>query len=209
MADGNGRTLADRDALRGRYKAVSRLAATKVLDRLDKHCRNFIARSPFLCLSSAAADGKADVSPRGDPPGFVKVIDEHTLLIPDRSGNNRLDTLSNLIENPNVGLIFFVPGMEETLRIDGRAEVVAEHPALAECAVNGSIPEVGVLVHVAHAHLHCAKALKRARLWDAGTQIDRTDFPSLGQMIKDQIAELPLSAEEADERIEAGYKKLY
>lgn len=208
MADGDHK-ITDETALRTRYRDVSTLAKKKVMPRLDRHSRAFIAISPFLCISTAAADGKADVSPRGDPPGFVQVLDDATLLIPDRSGNNRLDTFSNILANPNVGLIFFVPGMEETLRIDGTAEIVAEHPALQTCAVNGSVPETGILVRVAHAHLHCAKALKRAKLWDAEEQIDRKSFPSLGKMITDQVAGLEMSADEADERIDKGYNKLY
>jgi len=208
MADGD-HTISDEGALRARYRDVSELARKKVMPRLDKHSRAFIAISPFLCISTAAADGKADVSPRGDPPGFVQVLDDATLLIPDRSGNNRLDTFSNIIANPNVGIIFFVPGMEETLRIDGTAEIVAEHPALANCGVNGSVPQTGILVHVVHAHLHCAKALKRAKLWDVESQIDRKSFPTLGKMITDQVAGLPMSADEADERIDKGYNKLY
>jgi hypothetical protein len=208
MADGD-HTISDEAALRSRYRAVSKLAQQKVMPRLDKHSRAFIALSPFLCISTAAETGKADVSPRGDPPGFVQVLDDETLLIPDRSGNNRLDTFSNIIANPNVGLIFFVPGMEETLRIDGTAEIVAEHPALQNCAVNGSVPDTGILVRVGHAHLHCAKALKRAKLWDAEAQIDRKSFPTLGKMITDQVAALEMSAEEADERIDEGYTKLY
>jgi len=208
MADGD-HTISDETALRSHYREVSTLAQKKVMPRLDTHSRAFIAISPFLCISTAAADGKADVSPRGDPPGFVQVLDGATLLIPDRSGNNRLDTFSNIIANPNVGIIFFVPGMEETLRIDGTAEIVAEHPALANCAVNGSVPQTGILVHVVHAHLHCAKALKRAKLWDAESQIDRKSFPTLGKMITDQVAGLEMSADEADERIDKGYNKLY
>lgn len=208
MADGDHK-ITDETALRTRYRDVSTLAKKKVMPRLDRHSRAFIGISPFLCISTAAADGKADVSPRGDPPGFVQVLDDATLLIPDRSGNNRLDTFSNILANPHVGIIFFVPGMEETLRIDGTAEIVAEHPALQTCAVNGSVPETGILVRVAHAHLHCAKALKRAKLWDAEEQIDRKSFPSLGKMITDQVAGLDMSAEEADERIGKGYNKLY
>ena len=208
MADGDHK-IANETALRARYRDVSTLAKRKVMPRLDRHSRAFIGISPFLCISTAAADGKADVSPRGDPPGFVQVLDDETLLIPDRSGNNRLDTFSNILANPHVGLIFFVPGMEETLRIDGTAEIVAEHPALANCAVNGRVPQTGILVHIVHAHLHCAKALKRAKLWDAETQIDRKSFPTLGKMITDQVAGLEMSAEEADERIDKGYNKLY
>jgi PPOX class probable FMN-dependent enzyme len=208
MADGD-HTVTEEAALRARYREVSEIAKKKVLGKLDKHCRAFIGLSPFLCISTAAADGKADVSPRGDPPGFVQVVDDETLLIPDRSGNNRLDTFSNIIATGHVGLIFLVPGMEETLRIDGRAEIVAEHPALEACAVGGSVPETGILVRIAHAHLHCAKALKRAKLWDAGAQIDRKSFPTLGKMITDQIAALEMSADEADERIDRGYGKLY
>jgi len=208
MADGD-HGIANESNLRSRYRDVSELAKKKVLSRLDKHCRAFIGLSPFVCLSTAAADGKADVSPRGDPPGFVKVLHDTTLLIPDRSGNNRLDTMTNIIANPHVGLIFFVPGMDETLRIDGQAEIVAGHPGLQDCAVNGSVPEVGIVVRIGHAHLHCAKALKRAKLWDTQAQIDRKSFPTLGKIITDQIAEIEMDADEADERIDRGYQKLY
>jgi len=208
MADGD-HAVRDEATLRARYRDVSEIARKKVVTRLDKHCRAFIAISPFLCIGTTAADGKTDVSPRGDPPGFVQVLDDRTLLIPDRSGNNRLDTFSNIIATGNIGLIFFVPGMEETLRIDGKAEIVAEHPALQDCAVNGSVPETGIVVRIDHAHLHCAKALKRAKLWDPEAQIDRKSFPTLGKMITDQIAELEMSADDADSRIDRGYEKLY
>ena len=202
-------TIADPDDLRESYRQPSEIARRKVIAHIDKHARAFIGLSPFLCISSAASDGKADVSPRGDPPGFVQVLDERTLLIPDRSGNNRLDTLQNIIANPHVGLIFFVPGMEETLRIDGTAEIVRDHPALEACAMDGKVPGIGILVRVDHLHLHCAKALKRARLWDADAQIDRKSFPTLGRMVTDQIADGGMTADEADKRIAESYKKLY
>ncbi len=208
MADGD-HAVRDEATLRALYLDVSEIAKKKVVTRLDRHCRAFIAISPFLCIGTTAADGKTDVSPRGDPPGFVQVLDDRTLLLPARSGNNRLDTFSNIIATGNVGLIFFVPGMEETLRIDGKAEIVAEHPALQDCTVNGSVPETGIVVRMDHAHLHCAKALKRAKLWHAEEQIDRRSFPTLGKMITDQIAELEISADEADTRIDRGYGKLY
>jgi PPOX class probable FMN-dependent enzyme len=201
--------ITERAALRARYREPSETVRRKVMPRLDKHARAFIAKSPFLCIGTAAAGGKADVSPRGDPPGFVQVLDDATILIPDRPGNNRLDSMQNIIENPRVGLIFFLPGVEETLRLDGRAEIVAGHPALASCEVNGKTPEIGILVHVEHAHLHCAKALKRAKLWDPASRIDRKSFPTLGQMITDQISDLGVTAEEADANLEKAYRKLY
>lgn len=197
--------VTDKSALRARYREPSDTVRRKELPALDKHARNFLAMSPFLCIATADAQGRADVSPRGDPPGFVRVLDDTTLLIPDRSGNNRLDTMQNILENPEVALIVFVPGVEETLRIEGRAEIVAGHPALAACEMNGKIPEVGILVHVRGAMLHCAKALKRAKLWDPATQIERKSFPTLGQMITD----LGVTAEEADANLAKAYQKLY
>ena len=187
------------------------LAVRKQLGKLDRHCRAFIARSPFLCIGTADADGKADVSPRGDPAGFVQVLDDQTLIIPDRPGNNRLDTMSNIMANPNVGLLFFIPGFEDTLRVNGRATIVSDPAVLARAAVNGKAPKVAIRVAVDEAFLHCAKALKRSRLWAADSRVDRRAMPSLAQMILEQTAPpaQPPTAQEvssADEFVEADYK---
>lgn len=197
-------TVTDETELRSRYGTPSRLAAAKQLDRLDAHARRFIGLSPFLVISSHGADGLGDVSPKGDAPGFVQVLDDRTLLIPDRPGNNRLDTLSNLLANDGVGLLFLVPGVCETLRVNGRARVVADEGLLAPTAVRGRLPAAGILVAVEEVYLHCAKALVRSRLWDDDHRVERRSLPSLGQMLADQIA--GLDAAEADARVEDSLK---
>ena len=143
--------------LRAIYRQPNERAALKVLDHLDVHCRNFIALSPFLVLSTTSAQGRADASPRGDPPGFVAAPDERTLLIPDRPGNNQIDSLRNLAEQPHVGLLFFVPGMNETLRVKGRAEIVTDAALLAPLSVGGKVPVSALRVTVEEAFLHCGR----------------------------------------------------
>ena len=173
--------------LRARFAAPSRLATLKQLDHLDANCRRFIALSPFLCLATARRDGLADNSPRGDAPGFVQVADERTLLIPDRPGNNRLDSMANIVANPNVGLLFLIPGVTETLRVNGRARIVTDPEILARFEVRGRAPKAAILVEVAEAFLHCSKALIRARLWEADAKVDRKVLPTLGRMIADVV----------------------
>ena len=180
-------SFANKQELREFYGEPSQRAKYKQLDKLDVHCRNFIAHSPFLVLSSAGADGSADASPKGDAPGFVVVLDDQTLLIPDRLGNNRVDSFQNIMENPHVGLLFFVPGMNETLRVNGRASLTTDPALLEPLAVQGKAPKAGLLVKVDEAFLHCAKALIRSNLWAPATQIDRKSFPSMGKMLADQI----------------------
>ena len=195
-------------ALRTLYGEPNIRAANKALVKLDKHCRAFIGLSPFCVLGSAASDGTADCSPKGDAPGFVQVLDDETLLIPDRRGNNRVDSMSNIIENPNVSLIFFVPGMNETLRVNGTATITTDEALLSPHAVNGKQPKSGLVVRVDEAFLHCAKALMRSNLWDPERQIDRKSFPSLGRMLADQTG--LQSAEEAEAAVEDAYRnKLY
>lgn len=181
------------------------LAATKEMPALDKHCRHFISLSPFLCLSSMSAAGKADVSPRGDPPGFVKVLDDRTVLIPDRKGNRRLDTMENILEQPSVAVIFFVPGVEETLRLNGKASITRDPALLDDMAVQGQAPTLGIRIEIDTVYFHCAKALKRSRLWDAETQIDRSEFPRYGQIIKDQ-RDPGGSADEIEDYVQTNYK---
>jgi PPOX class probable FMN-dependent enzyme len=171
--------------LRERFAAPSRLATLKQLDRLDHNCRRFIELSPFLCMATARQGGLADNSPRGDAPGFVQVLDERTLLIPDRPGNNRLDSMVNIIHNPNVGLLFFIPGVTETLRVNGRARLVIRPELLAPFAVRERVPQVAILVEVVETFLHCSKALIRSRLWQDDARVERKALPSLGRMIAD------------------------
>ena len=194
-------SFSDKQELREFYGEPSERAAKKELRKLDAHCRNFIALSPFCVLSTAGKDGRADASPKGDAPGFVAVPDDHTLLIPDRLGNNRVDSLQNILENPHVGLLFLVPGMNETLRVNGRASITIDAELLAPLAVKGKAPKAGLVVEVEEVFLHCAKALIRSNLWDPANHIERASFPSMGQMLADQIegqdaAEIQKSYEE-------------
>lgn len=172
--------------MRSLYPEVAQLRRKTILDRLDGHCRNFITHSPFLVLATAGADGTVDASPRGDAPGFVQVLDDRTLVLPDRGGNNRLDSMGNIVANPNVGLLFFVPGIGETLRVNGRARVVTDAELLTRLAVQGKAP-TAIVVEVEQAYLHCAKALIRSRLWEEDYRLDRSTFPTLGRMLADQM----------------------
>lgn len=204
-------TLNSDDALRAHYGHPGDLAVRKQRLRLDAHARRFISLSPFLVISSQGADGLGDVSPKGDAPGFVQVLDDSTLLIPDRPGNNRLDTLSNLMGNPGVGLLFLIPGVNETLRVNGTAEVVSDTGLLEPTAVRGRLPKSGILVRIEEVYLHCAKALVRSKLWEEDHKVDRRTLPSLAQMIADQVAdEVTVDVAAADARIrDSEVNKLY
>ena len=182
----------------------------KQLPALDEHCRAFIALSPFLLLGTANANGDCDVSPRGDAPGFVLVLDDKTLAIPDRPGNRRIDSLRNIVQNGAVGLLFIIPGMEETLRVNGRACLVRDGDLLARLAARGKTPELAIGVEVDEAFLHCAKALKRSRLWAAETWPERTALPTLAEMIHDQIRLPGVTVEGLEATIAESYaKRLY
>ncbi len=203
--------VANEDDLRGNYGEPMDIALMKQLGKLDTHCKEFISRSPFLCIGTSATDGKADVSPRGDPPGFVQVLDDNTIFIPDRPGNNRLDTMSNIIANPNVGLLFLIPGFEDTLRVNGKAKLVKDEKILERCAVNRKVPTMGIMVEINEAYLHCAKAVRRSKLWKVESQQDRKEMPTLAQMILEQVAtpeKQPTKEEikEGDEFVEDNYK---
>ena len=200
--------ILDYAALREHMGAINPMAERKVLQALDRHCRAFIALSPFLVLASADAEGRADASPRGDPPGFVQVLDDYTLLLPDRLGNNRVDSFANILKAPGVGLIFFVPGIDETLRVNGTARLLTDNEALAGASVAGKTPRTGLLVAVEEAFFHCGKALRRAHLWDSAAQVERSCFPSLGRIMAEHTR--VGTVEEAERRIEDAYRtRLY
>lgn len=200
--------VTNRSELRTVYREPMPRAAQKVLDHLDQHCRDFIEMSPFCVLSTTGANGRADASPRGDPPGFVKVLDDRTLLIPDRPGNNQVDSLQNIINHPVVGLLFFVPGMNETLRVCGSAEIISDEELLAPLSVGRRAPLSGLKITVKDAFLHCGRALIRSRLWDPEVQIDRSSYPTYGQVVASQIAGADADAIDADED-EANRNQLY
>lgn len=183
-------------------------AVLKTLRRLDQHCRRFIELSPFLCLGTASAAG-ADVTPRGDSPGFVKVLDDVTLALPDWRGNNRLDALTNIAVNPQVGLLFLIPGVDETLRVNGQAHITTDAAVVSQWTVNGNHPASALVVTVEEAFLHCGKAIIRSHLWQDTYKVDRQALPSYGQMLKDQI-EVTESAEDLEKSIAEAYRtKLY
>jgi len=184
-------------ALVGSYAAVSPTAAAKDIGRLDPHLARFIALAPICFIATADASGKQDVTPRGDPPGSFKVLDEHTLAFPDRPGNNRLDTLKNLLENPEIALIFLLPGTNETARIAGTARLSTDPELLASMAVQGKAPKCAVVISVRQAYFHCAKALLRSKLWTGEYAQPKGTFPSISRMVGDQIG---LSEEEKTKR---------
>ena len=197
------------EALRAHYRAPSERSRRKAIDRLDAHCRTFIAHAPFLVIGTAAANGgPGDVSPRGDGPGFVHVVDDRTILIPDRPGNNRLDTLSNILENPEVAIIFMIPGFDETLRINGRAGLTDNAELLNQMAWGGKPALMAIRVGVREAYIHCNRALRRARLWDEASKPDRAILPGGGRMVH-EMAELSGDPEEADRTYNEGTRKLY
>jgi PPOX class probable FMN-dependent enzyme len=188
------------DALRALYATPGERAVKKQLSSLDRHCRRFIELSPLLVLATAGATGTMDASPRGGVPGFIKVRDERTLLVPDAPGNNRLDSLENILATGRVGLLFLVPGVDETLRVNGSAVLSQAADDLALCTDDRRVPKVVVRVTVQEAYLHCAKALMRSRLWSPESHVDRSLLPTLGQMIHDQTG-IQVPAETQEEMV--------
>jgi PPOX class probable FMN-dependent enzyme len=182
------------------------VAAIKDIGRIDAHMKRFIETAPFCCLATADAEGKQDVTPRGDPPGSFKVLDERTVAIADRPGNNRLDSLHNILANPNVGLLFMIPGMNETTRVNGVARLSTDPELLASMAVQGKAPRSAIVVEVREAYMHCPKAFMRAKLWDPAAQIDRKTFPSLACMIGDQVGLDEKARAAAEERAARAYR---
>jgi uncharacterized protein len=203
--------VTDETALRQHFDPAMELSKSKQMSKLDRHSLNFIAKSPFLTIATANRSGKADVSPRGDPPGFVMALDDKTLIIPDRPGNNRLDTMVNIVENPNVALLFFIPGLEDTLRVAGRARIVKDGALLSQCVVNGKAPKVAIAVEIDEIFFHCAKALKRSHFWGPENRVAKSDMPTLARIILDQTSATGVCADddyvaETDKDIEQQYK---
>ncbi len=160
-------------------------AVNKQIDRLDHHCRAIIAKSPFILLGTSDSSGRCDVSPKGDYPGFVRVLDDETIAIPDLPGNNRLDTLTNMIINPQVGLIFMIPGINETLRINGKVRLVRDAHLLESMAYQGKLPKLAIVVDIQEVFTHCPKAFLRSKLWADDYRIDRSELPSFAEILRD------------------------
>ena len=177
-------TVSSEERLREIIGGPSALVAAKVADRLNDLTRQFVERSPFVCVATSRPDGGLDISPRGDPAGFVRILDNRRLLIPERPGNRLADTLTNLLADPRIGLLFLIPGVGETFRVNGRAAIVDDPTLLAESAVEGRIPKLGVLVTVEEAFTHCPKALIRSDLWNPERHVDREELPSSGAILR-------------------------
>ncbi len=197
-----------RDDLRRIYKTPEPTAGSirKELKALDHHCRSFIERSPFVLIGSSDGAGSADVTPKGDRPGFAAILDDTTIAIPDRPGNNRLDTLENIVANPAVGLLFLIPGMNETLRVNGEARITLDASLRERLAVDGKPPLSVVVVHVKAAYMHCAKAFMRSQLWSPESWLDRATLPTLGAILRDQLA-LAETADATDKWLDESYRQ--
>jgi uncharacterized protein len=206
-------TITQFSDLRAFYDAARERSVLKELAALDVHAKNFIALSPFVVLSTHGADGKADASPRGGAAGFVKVVDDGTLLIPDSPGNNRLDSLENIIATGQIGLLFMLPGVDETLRVNGTAVLSTDAAERELCAdmLTGArrVPKLVIRVSVQASYLHCAKALMRSDLWNPAKQVQRAVLPSMGEMLRDQVADRasPGTVFETQEQMLVRYKQ--
>lgn len=198
-------TLDSEGDLRTVYAEPSRTVVDKCFPHLDKHSRRFLELSPFFCIGSSRADGLGDVSPRGGEPGFVHAIDDTHIAFPDRPGNNRLDTLGNIVHQPAVGMLFFLPGVEDMLRINGLARVTTEAVLMDRFVHDGKPPRSVVLIEIREVYFHCSKALRRSDLWNPEKKLPKGDFPTLGQIARDQFR-LDIPASDIDLALEQDAK---
>jgi PPOX class probable FMN-dependent enzyme len=191
-----GRVVSE-EQLRELIGEPTELVSGKVADSLNDLTRQFIEHSPFVCVATANPDGGLDVSPRGDPAGFVRILDNRTLLLPERPGNRIADSLRNLLVDPRIALLFLIPGIGDTFRVNGHAVIIDDPELLAPSAVEGKTPRLGILVSIEQAYTHCPKALIRSELWNPGRQIDRSELPSPGEIMR-SVADPQLNAAEYD-----------
>ncbi|MGC4192004.1 MAG: pyridoxamine 5'-phosphate oxidase family protein [Thermomicrobiales bacterium] len=206
------RILANRVTSLEQLRAAVGEASSEILNKhtawLTPSIREYIAASPFFAMASSDARGNCDVTPRGDVKSMVQIIDDETIVIPDRLGNRRVDTFRNILENPHVGLLFFIPGVEEALRINGRATITTDPEILASMALQGKAPNLGIVVEIDEVFVHCARAMLRARLWKPDTWPDDDTIPTLAQIWNEQ-KNLPPPDESAGKRREAYREVLY
>ena len=186
------------EELRELYDAPRQMVIDKQQDRLDQYSEQFLQLSPFSILSTVSASGLMDCSPKGDYPGFIKVLDDRTIAIPDRPGNNRLDSITNIVENPQIGILLLVPGFGECLRVNGEARIVTNKPLLEQFEYQGKLPKSVIVVAIKEVYFHCAKAIARSQLWKEAAQVDRAVMPSLGRIIMAQV-----NAEAKEEEVRA------
>jgi uncharacterized protein len=191
------RTITNNAELRAIIGSPNDVVVSKISDRLNELTRQFIERSPFVCVATKMPNGGIDVSPRGDPPGFVRILGARELLIPERPGNRIADTLTNLLADPSIGLIFLIPGVGDSFRVNGRGAITDDQELLAPSAVEGSVPKLGILVSVDEAYTQCSKALIRSDLWNPERHVDRSDLPSSGEILR-SLNDPAFDAEEYD-----------
>jgi PPOX class probable FMN-dependent enzyme len=196
----------DRAQLREMLGEPTELVKQKIADRLNSLTRQFVDRSPFVVVATGRPDGGLDVSPRGDPAGFVRILDERTLLLPDRPGNKLADTLTNLLEDDRIALLFLIPGINDTFRVNGRARIVEDQELLAASAVDGKVPQLGILVTVEEAYTQCPKALLRSDLWNPERHIERSELPRSGEILR-AVADPELDVEEYEEARTERYER--
>ena len=198
--------IANEADLRATIGEPTELVRQKISDRLNHLTRQFVERSPFVVVATGRPDGGLDVSPRGHPAGFVRILDERTLLLPDRPGNKLADTLTNLLEDDRIALLFLIPGVNDTFRVNGRARIVDDSELLAESTVEGKAPQIGILVEVEEAYTQCPKAFLRSELWNPERHIDRSELPSQGEILR-AIADPELDVEQYDEARNGRYRR--
>ena len=199
------KSIADQETLENHFGEPLDMALAVMLDKLDRFHRQFIERSPFACIATADAEGQPTISPKGDAPGFIRILDDHTLLMPDRIGNNKVESFHNLVENPRIGLIFMIPGLRETLRISGDAEITTDQEILETTQVGKNPVRTGLLIRVKKVYFHCGKAMIRSKLWDESSKIQDGEFPTFGEIIKEEVR-LEQSKEDMDAHLEDAYK---
>jgi PPOX class probable FMN-dependent enzyme len=198
--------ITSEEQLRAIIGEPAELVVSKIADRLNPLTRQFVERSPFVCVATARPDGGLDVSPRGDPAGFVRILDERTLLLPERPGNRIADTLTNLLRDPRIGLLFLLPGIGDTFRVNGTAQLVDDPGLLVPCAVEGAVPRLGILVAIEEAYTQCSKALIRSELWNSERHIDRADLPTNGEVLR-SVRQDDFDAARYDEERAARYAR--
>lgn len=191
------RTIERESELREVIGSPTALVESKIADRLNDLTRQFIERSPFVCVATASPGGGLDVSPRGDPAGFVRILDERTLLLPDRPGNKLADSLTNLLADDRIALLFLIPGVGDSFRVNGRARIVQDEELLAPSAVDGKVPQLGIIVAVEEAYTQCSKALIRSDLWNPERHVARSELPSSGEIMR-AVADPAFDAERYD-----------
>lgn len=194
------KTITTEKELRDIMGYPTEIVTRKTIKHIDEHCKSFIENSPFIAIATSDASGNLDVSPKGDPAGFVKILSDKVLAIPDRPGNRKADTLSNIIQNPNIGLIFFIPGIRETLRVNGAAQIVTDSRVLELLSCQGKAPSIAIIVTVEEAFMHCAKCIIRSNLWTKVDDQQERTIPSLGRVLVDH-GKLDITYQELDDMI--------